>query len=241
MRASHLKLPRASRTQDASLESSRRDDRAVERALRILENRVREPGPLMTKRSFVAEWFRLRLGSHEREVFAVAWLDVRHRLIEFRELFAGTIDRTEVHLREVVKSALACNAAAAIFAHNHPSGYAEPSQLDIELTEYLQVNLGALGVMVLDHLVVTKRLAVSVYGNFMKIRKLQHPTPNVADTRTAASKRRKAVKTCVEHSSVSLDRNSVSPERPPVRRGQAITGQRAALTRTRAKITRPAE
>jgi DNA repair protein RadC len=160
----------------------------VERALRILEDRVREPGPLMTKRSFVAEWFRLRLGLHEREVFAVAWLDVRHRLIEFRELFAGTIDRTEVHLREVVKSALACNAAAAIFAHNHPSGYAEPSQLDIELTEYLQVNLGALGVAVLDHLVVTTRSAVSVYGSPLRIKALHRLSPPISGAETSGPK-----------------------------------------------------
>ncbi|MDC8010991.1 JAB domain-containing protein [Tahibacter soli] len=165
-----------------------RDDRLIQRALAVIESRARDPGALLAKPSLVADWFRLRLGAYEREVFAVAWLDVRHRLIEFRELFAGTIDRTEVHLREVVKSALACNAAAAVFAHNHPSGYAEPSQLDIELTEYLQVNLGALGVAVLDHLVVTTRSAVSVYGSPLRIKALHRLSPPIPGAETSGRK-----------------------------------------------------
>lgn len=139
------------------------DNQIVQHALRILEERARRPGTRMTRPSDVAKWFRLRLATYEREVFAAAWLDRNYRLIEFRELFAGTIDRTDVHLREVVKSALACNAAAAIFAHNHPSGCPDASVADIQLTEYLQVSLGALGISVLDHLVVTATSAVSVY------------------------------------------------------------------------------
>jgi DNA repair protein RadC len=143
----------------------------------------------MARPSFVADWFRLRIGASERETFAVAWLDNRHCLIEFRELFAGTIDRTEVHLREVAKSALACNAAAAIFAHNHPSGSAEPSTQDIALTEYLQVSLGALGVTVLDHLVVTATGAVSVYAVSRRISHLDRPSAYGTNTAGATAKR----------------------------------------------------
>jgi len=150
---------------DMRTAQQRCEDRTVRRALRIIERRGREPLELMTKPSFVADWFRLRLSTYEREVFAVAWLDTQHRLVEFRELFVGTIDRAEVHLREVAKSALACNAAAGIFGHNHPSGCAEPSIFDLELTEYLETSLAGLGIAVIDHWIVTATAATSMFSN----------------------------------------------------------------------------
>src|SRR5262245_17676353 len=87
-----------------------RDNRAIRRALRILESHARTAGDPFVSRSYAAEWFRLRLARLPHEVFAVAWLDTRHRLIEFRELFTGTVDSATVHLREVARSALDCNA-----------------------------------------------------------------------------------------------------------------------------------
>jgi DNA repair protein RadC len=78
---------------------------------------------------------QLKLAHLEHQVFAVLWLDNRHRIIAFEELFRGTIDGASVHPREVVKTAMKHNAAAYIFAHNHPSGIAEHSQADQRITQ----------------------------------------------------------------------------------------------------------
>ena len=90
------------------------------------------------------------------------FLDTRHRLIEFKEMFYGTIDGASVHPREVVKLALKLNAAAMIFAHNHPSGVAEPSQADIAITGRLKSALALIDVRVLDHIIVAADDTVSL-------------------------------------------------------------------------------
>lgn len=95
---------------------------------------------------------RLRLLEHE--LFCMMVLDNRNRLIDFVELFRGTIDGASVHPREVVKEILKLNGAAVIFAHNHPSGVAEPSQADEVITRRLKAALALIDVRVLDHLVV---------------------------------------------------------------------------------------
>jgi len=95
---------------------------------------------------------RLRHLGHE--VFACLFLDNRHRVIAFEELFRGTIDGASVHPREVVKRTLHHNAAAVILAHNHPSGVAEPSRADIQLTRRLTEALALVDIRVLDHLVI---------------------------------------------------------------------------------------
>jgi len=95
-----------------------------------------------------------RLRHHPSEVFACLFLDNRHRVIVFEELFRGTIDGASVHPREVVRRALVHNAAAVILAHNHPSGVAEPSQADIRLTGRLAAALALIDVRVLDHFVI---------------------------------------------------------------------------------------
>lgn len=95
-----------------------------------------------------------RLGTLEHEVFAVMFLDAQLRVIEFREMFSGTLTQTSVYPREVVKAALAMNAAAVVLVHNHPSGVAEPSRADEFLTERLKSALGFIDVRVLDHLIV---------------------------------------------------------------------------------------
>ncbi len=94
------------------------------------------------------------LGTLEHETFCVMLLDKRHRLIEYVELFRGTIDGASVHPREVVKLALAKNAAAILLAHPHPSGVAEPSQADELITQRLKEALSLIDVRVLDHLVI---------------------------------------------------------------------------------------
>lgn len=91
---------------------------------------------------------------YEHEVFACLMLDNKHRVIIFRELFCGSISSASVYPREVVKQALADNAAAVILAHNHPSGVAEPSQSDIHITQRLVSALELVDIRVLDHLVI---------------------------------------------------------------------------------------
>lgn len=95
-----------------------------------------------------------RLRDRPHEVFCCLYLDNRHRVIRFEELFRGTIDGTSVYPREVVKQALAANAAAVILAHNHPSGVAEPSQADERITRRVKSALELVDIRLLDHLVV---------------------------------------------------------------------------------------
>lgn len=102
-----------------------------------------------------------RLGAREREVFACLFLDARHRVLGFEELFFGSIDKATVHPRELIKRVLAHNAAAVILAHNHPSGVAEPSGADIELTNRLIRILRDLDVRVVDHFVIGRGRSVS--------------------------------------------------------------------------------
>ena len=100
-------------------------------------------------------------GEYEREVFAVMLLDNQHRLLDYQELFFGTINAGSVYPREVVKAVLGKNAAAVILAHNHPSGMAEPSDADKAITARLQEVLEVVDVQVLDHFVVGQHDAVS--------------------------------------------------------------------------------
>lgn len=130
-------------------------DALIRLALLELENRARRPGALLNNFSVVADWFRLKLAEYEHEVFAAAWLDNRHRLIAFEELFRGTLSATAVPAREVVKAALRRNAAAVLFAHNHPSGCGTPSGDDLALTLELGRALDLVDIRVLDHFVVT--------------------------------------------------------------------------------------
>ncbi|WP_366941602.1 DNA repair protein RadC [Shewanella sp.] len=100
------------------------------------------------------DFLTYKLGGYEREVFAVMLLDNQHQLLEFKELFFGTLDAASVYPREVVKAVLAVNAAAVIFAHNHPSGESEPSSADKNITQRLIDALALIDVRVLDHIVV---------------------------------------------------------------------------------------
>lgn len=99
-------------------------------------------------------FLEFKLGHYEREVFSILLLDNRHRLISFQELFYGTIDSASIYPREVVKAVFNANAAAVIFAHNHPSGNAEPSTADKLITERLVDALRLIDVSVLDHIIV---------------------------------------------------------------------------------------
>jgi DNA repair protein RadC len=102
----------------------------------------------------VRDYLRLCLSGFEHEVFFALWLDAQHRLLAGEELFRGTLSQTCVYPREVVKRALAHNAAAVVFAHNHPSGVAEPSSADETLTRVLAQALALVEVKVLDHFII---------------------------------------------------------------------------------------
>ncbi len=118
-------------------------------------------GPALANPRATREFLRARLRDRDHEVFCCLFLDNRHRVICFDEVFRGTIDGASVHPREVVKLALARNAAAVILAHNHPSGVAEPSQADELITGRLREALALVDIRVLDHIVVGDGACVS--------------------------------------------------------------------------------
>ena len=132
------------------------DDAIIESALTILEKKLRysTDSPSLTSPQASKDYVKLQLSRYEHEVFACLWMDNRNRVINFNKLFRGTIDGASVYPREVVKAALKHNAAAVIFAHNHPSGVAEPSAADEQITKRLKDALALIDVRVLDHLVV---------------------------------------------------------------------------------------
>lgn len=139
-----------------------RQDKVIARALRILERRAGKSGVLMSDPGTCGRFFRLRLGDEAREHFEVAFLDTRHRLIAVERLFSGSVDGAEVHPRIVVQRALALNAAAAMVAHNHPSGHAEVSAADRAVTARLKNVLLLVDIRLLDHFVVTADQAISM-------------------------------------------------------------------------------
>ena len=126
---------------------------ALELARRALREEISTRDAL-TSPGAVRDYLRLALGGREQEVFVVLLLDAQHRVIATEELFRGTLTQTSVYPREVVKCALRHNAAAVIFAHNHPSGVAEPSHADEILTRSLKSALALVDVQVLDHFIV---------------------------------------------------------------------------------------
>lgn len=128
-------------------------DEVLHAARQILGRRVRR-GSALTSPQVVRDFLRAKLGALEHEVFVALLVDSQNRLIEYAELFRGTLAQTSVYPREVVKTALTLNAAAIIFAHNHPSGVAEPSRADELLTRALREALALVDVRVLDHLIV---------------------------------------------------------------------------------------
>ena len=133
---------------------------AVELARRLAREDLRH-GNALTSPESVRDYLRLSLSTLPHEAFMALFLDSQHRLLAAEELFRGTLAQTSVYPREVVKSALAHNAAAVIFAHNHPSGVAEPSRADELLTQALKQALALVDIRTLDHFVVAGSQVVS--------------------------------------------------------------------------------
>jgi DNA repair protein RadC len=125
----------------------------LELARRAMREDLRDRD-LLSSPGAVRDWLRLRLATLPHEVFGALWLDSQNRLIDYDELFRGTLTQTSVYPREVVKQALARNAAAVVLVHNHPSGIAEPSRADELLTRSLRDALAMVDVKVADHFVV---------------------------------------------------------------------------------------
>ena len=135
-------------------------DSVLAAATEILATRIRH-GDALGSPGAVRDYLRLTLSGKDREVFVVVTLDAQNGVLGCEELFAGTLTQTSVYPREVVKAALAANAAAVIFAHNHPSGVAEPSRADELLTQNLKQALALVDIRVLDHFIVAGGAALS--------------------------------------------------------------------------------
>ena len=129
------------------------EDALILQAKACIEERFKA-GIALTSSAASEEYLKVLIGDYEREVFYVVRLNNQHEVLKSGILFEGTIDGSMVHPREVLKDALSCNAAAVIFAHNHPSGNPEPSQADISITRRLKNALALIDIRVLDHLIV---------------------------------------------------------------------------------------
>ena len=132
----------------------------VEMVKRALSEQIGERDAMSSPRA-VREFLQLTLGGKGNEVFVVLFLDAQNRLLASEELFRGTLTQTSVYPREIVRAALRINAAAVIFAHNHPSGVAEPSRADELLTQALKQALALVDIRTLDHFVVAGNRVVS--------------------------------------------------------------------------------
>ena len=130
------------------------DDEIIHHAIKILENRLHEPGYAFNSPEDAVRYLQLQYAGQEHESFRVMFLNNQHQLIQSEEMFRGTIDGASVYPREVVKATLGFNAAALIIAHNHPSGTCEPSQADKHITKKLTDALKLIDVPILDHIVV---------------------------------------------------------------------------------------
>ena len=137
------------------------DDLTIYRALSILHARLKSH-PAFNRPESVKHFLRLQAQSLPTEVFAVMHLDAQNRLIDYERLFHGTLTRTTVYPREVVKRALAMNAAAVILHHNHPSGVCDPSAEDIAITRCLRAALALVEIDVLDHVITSDAGAYSM-------------------------------------------------------------------------------
>jgi DNA repair protein RadC len=153
-------LPRLLRVKGLGAAKAAQLAAVVELARRSLREGLKS-GSALTSPGAVRDYLRFALAARDHEVFVVLFLDAQHRVMSDAELFRGTLTQTSVYPREVVKAALAANAAAVIFAHNHPSGVAQPSQADELLTRQLKEALALVEVRVLDHFIVAGNQTLS--------------------------------------------------------------------------------
>jgi DNA repair protein RadC len=134
---------------------------ALELTSRYIKEELRA-NPIFTSPQMVRDYLAVQMRGYQREVFVILLLDSRHQLLDFHELFQGTIDMASVYPREIVKLALQNNAAAVIVAHNHPSGVAEPSQSDIAITRRIKQALALVDIRLLDHFIIGRGAVTSL-------------------------------------------------------------------------------
>lgn len=144
----------SSNTTDLQIGVREQEDRMIKEAKGILFRRLMKNKPVMHSPKISRDFLFFELAKKETEGFHVLFLDNQHRLIKFKKMFEGTIDQCNVYPREIVKAALELNAAAVMFAHNHPSHDATPSQADKKMTQRLIDGLALLDIRVLDHFIV---------------------------------------------------------------------------------------
>lgn len=138
------------------------DEEVISMAVAIINHRFGLKRASLNSPSMVRDYLKLTLTSKEHEVFVCVFIDAQNRVIAVEELFRGTLTQTSVYPREVVKAALQHNCAAVIFAHNHPSGVAEPSHADQCLTTSLKQALAMVDVKVLDHFIIAADQSLSM-------------------------------------------------------------------------------
>ena len=134
--------------------SIQNEDWIVQQAIVLLERRVFKAGPRFERPAAVRDYLRLKLVAEPNEIFVVVFMNSMHDVLAVEPMFHGTINATSVYPRVVLQRALQLNAAAVIFAHQHPSGTTEPSNADRVLTEQLKTALALIDVRVLDHFVI---------------------------------------------------------------------------------------
>ena len=137
------------------------DEGIVLRAIKVLRSRLQERDVFSTPDT-VKDFLRLQAQGLAHEVFSVMYLDAQNRLLQYEQLFRGTLTQTSVYPREVIKQALAWNAASVVLHHNHPSGVCEPSRADEALTQTLRAALALVDIRVLDHVVTSDFGALSM-------------------------------------------------------------------------------
>ena len=146
---------------DPALTQRAHEDALITEALQLLDQRYFQRAEVLITPADAASYLKLRLAPYHHEVFALLYLDSRHRVLDFEVLFFGSIDGASVYPREVVVKALAHNAAAVILSHNHPSGDPEPSGADARITEELQQALALVDIRLLDHFEIGEGRPVS--------------------------------------------------------------------------------
>lgn len=140
------------------------DETIIAKALAVLSARIKT-GSVMASPSDVVKYLMLEAAKHDGiEVFSVLFLDSQHRVIEFREMFRGTLTQTSVYPREVVRAALELNSACVVLSHNHPSGSTSPSRADEFLTQTLKAALALIDTRVLDHIIIAGNASSSMAG-----------------------------------------------------------------------------
>lgn len=131
------------------------EDGIVAKAMEILASRLFKAGPAMDSPDTVKKYLMLKMAKHtKQEVFGVLFMDSQHSVLEYREMFHGTLTQTSVYPREVVRISIELGAAAVILTHNHPSGSVQPSRADEALTQALKAALALVDVRVLDHIII---------------------------------------------------------------------------------------